>query len=205
MTAQIELYGANTGNSLRAAIALSEVQIPYTVRKLDLSAAEHHDPTYLSLNPAGKVPTLVDLSATPKVVINQSNAIIQYADAQVPNHLAPQQSGPDRYLVYDRYFYFVTDVIANSHAAFFLRRNGLHEAAVKMEERAIENMIRGESFLTNGYMAGASFSMADIAAFTWAVSVQKQLPWGELPQMKRWYEMIASRPGIQKGMASFQE
>ncbi len=64
MNPKIELYGAPTGNSLRAAIALEEAGIPYTARRLNLQANEQRDLSYLALNPAGKVPTLVDHSST---------------------------------------------------------------------------------------------------------------------------------------------
>lgn len=93
MNAVIELYGAQTGNSLRAAIALEEAGVPYTARLLNLRALEHRDPAYLALNPAGKVPTLVDNTSVPARIINQSNAIIQFADTSAPGRLAPAQLG----------------------------------------------------------------------------------------------------------------
>ncbi|MGH8375728.1 MAG: glutathione S-transferase N-terminal domain-containing protein, partial [Pseudomonas sp.] len=74
MNDQLQLYGANTGNSLRAAIALEEAGIAYTARRLDLYAQEHRGPAFLALNPAGKVPTLIDFGKTPALIINQSNA-----------------------------------------------------------------------------------------------------------------------------------
>jgi len=58
----IELYGAQTGNCLRAAIALEEAMVPYTVRHVDLRSGEHRRAAYLALNPAGQVPTMVDRS-----------------------------------------------------------------------------------------------------------------------------------------------
>jgi len=48
MNTVIELYGAQTGNSLRAAIALEEAGVPYTARLLNLRAHEHRAPAYLA-------------------------------------------------------------------------------------------------------------------------------------------------------------
>lgn len=201
----IELYGANTGNSLRAAISLAEAGVPFFVRRLDLRAGDQNKPDYLKLNPAGKVPTLVDNTYSPPLIINQSNAIIHYADAKVPNHLMPSEPGPTRLRVYDRFFYFVTDVIATSHAGFFLHQLDLNEAARPLDERALENMKRAEAFLEGDFIAGDAFSMADIAAFTWALSVKKQLPWKQLPRMKRWFEVMSERPGVRIGLQAFQD
>jgi GST-like protein len=204
MNEQIELYGANTGNSLRAAIALEEAGIAYTACRLDLYAQEHRGSAFLALNPAGKVPTLVDHGTTPALVINQSNAIIQYADAKAPGRLAPAQPGPARIRVIDRYFFFVTDVIGPSHAAFFLHQAGQDKAAAIIDLRVIEQLTYAESFLTAGFMAGEQFSMADISAFTIATAFRDRLEWKELPQLSRWFDSVEARPAVQRGLNVFK-
>lgn len=203
MNTAIELYGAETGNTLRAAIALEEAGIVYAARPLDLHAGEHRDPAFLALNPAGKVPTLVDRSSTPALVINQSNAIIQFADSQAPGRLSPAQNGPARHKVFDRYFFFVTDIIAPSHAAFFLRQAGMNEAAELIQRRVIEQFSLAETFLTEEFMAGEQFSMADISAFTLATSIRDRLDWNALPRLSRWYNTIEARPAVQRGLRAF--
>ncbi|PTR23272.1 MULTISPECIES: glutathione S-transferase family protein [unclassified Pseudomonas] len=205
MNDQIELYGANTGNSLRAAIALEESGIAYTARRLDLYAKEHHGPAFLALNPAGKVPTLIDHGTTPALIINQSNAIIQYADAKAPGRLAPAQPGPERIRVIDRYFFFVTDVIAPSHAAFFLHQAGQDKAAAIIDLRVIEQLTYAESFLTDEFMAGAQFSMADISAFTIVTAFRDRLEWKELAQLSRWFDTVEARPAVQRGLNVFKQ
>ncbi|MFJ3483060.1 glutathione S-transferase family protein [Pseudomonas sp. NPDC090202] len=205
MSDPIELYGAQTGNSLRAAVALSEAGIPYRAVCIDLRAGAHRQPPFLDLNPAGKVPTLVDRSVSPTLIINQSNAIMQYADAKAPGRLAPQASGPERFRVFDRYFHFVTDVIAVSHAGFFLRQQGLRDMARPLDQRAVELLIAAERFLEDDYMAGSQFSMADISAFTYAASVHERLPWDTLPRLAQWFERIAERPAVQAGMLAFSQ
>ncbi|PYY68954.1 glutathione S-transferase [Pseudomonas jessenii] len=205
MNDRIELFGANTGNSLRAAIALEEAGIAYTARRLDLYAQEHRGPDYLALNPAGKVPTLVDHGTTPALVINQSNAIIQYADSIAPGKLAPAQPGPERTRVIDRYFFFVTDVIAPSHAAFFLHQARQDKAAAIIDLRVIEQLTYAESFLTGEFMAGAQFTMADISAFTIARAFRDRLEWKLLPQLSRWFDSVEARPAVQRGLNVFKD
>lgn len=65
MHALVELYGSETGNSLRAAIALAEADIAFTRKCMELRAGAHRKPEFLVLNPAGKVPTLEDYSHSP--------------------------------------------------------------------------------------------------------------------------------------------
>ena len=57
---ELELYGARTGNSLRAAIALEEAGLAYVQQFIDLRAGAHRQPDFLALNSAGQVPILVD-------------------------------------------------------------------------------------------------------------------------------------------------
>jgi GST-like protein len=204
MDTVIELYGANTGNSFRAAIALEEAGIAYTARKVDLRTGEHRNPDFLALNPAGKVPTLIDRTSAVPRVINQSNAIIQYADSKAPGRLSPVQPGPERDKVFDRYFFFVTDVIAPSHAAFFLRQTGMNEAADLIDRRVLEQLNLAETLLTGKFMADDAFSMADISAFTLTASLRDRLDWASLPRLSRWFETVAARPAVQRGLNAFE-
>ncbi|QZP35188.1 glutathione S-transferase family protein [Pseudomonas sp. DR48] len=199
-----ELYGASTGNSLRAAIALAEAGIEFTPRCLDLLSGDQRAPEYLALNPLGKTPTFVDHSVSPTLVINQSNAIIQFADEQAPGRLSPQGPSAQRYRVYDRFYFFVTDVIAPSHAAFFLRQIGQQDASAPLNRRALEHLMTADAFLEAGYIAGDAFSMADISAFTFARSVRDQIDWEKLPRMARWLALIEARPAVKLGMQAFE-
>ena len=202
MVVNVELYGAETGNSLRAAIALHEAGIAFVPKRLDLGSGAHREPEFLRLNPAGKVPTLVDHTVSPALVINQSNAIIQYADLHSPGRLSPLATN-QRLKVVDRFFYFVTDVIAVSQAAFFLRRGGQRDASLSLDQRVIDHLVLAEQFLEDDYIAGDDFSMADIAAFTYTLSVQDRLPWISLPRMAGWFERVGSRPAVQAGKSAF--
>ncbi|WLI05914.1 glutathione S-transferase family protein [Pseudomonas sp. FP597] len=199
-----ELYGASTGNSLRAAIALAEAGIEFTPRCLDLLSGDQRAPEYLALNPLGKAPTFVDHSVSPTLVINQSNAIMQYADEQAPGRLSPIEPSAQRYRVYDRFYFFVTDVIAPSHAAFFLRQIGQQDASAPLNRRALEHLMTADAFLESGYIAGDAFSMADISAFTFARSVRDQIDLEKLPRMARWLALIEARPAVKLGMQAFE-
>ena len=204
MNTTYELYGAPTGNCIRAAIALEEAGLPYTVRSVDLANGKHRSAAYLALNPAGKVPVLVESKENaPPIVITQSNAIVLYAAERAPGRLLPEDSLA-RSVVYERFFFFVTDVIAVSHAAFFLRGAGVPAGQTLLVERMLAALESAERYVSDSaYMAGKTFSIADIAAFTITQSVKSQLPWAQLPNLRRWYEQIAARPAFARGLKVF--
>src|SRR5258705_1203654 len=121
----VEFYGAKTGNCLRVSVALEEeAEIPYIVRKLDLGRSEHRTPEHLSRNPVGKVPTLVERFRDGRVLtLSQSNAILMHAAEGSPPRLLPSDTA-ERALALQRFFYFVTDVIAANHAGLATKNSG---------------------------------------------------------------------------------
>ena len=200
MDATLELYAAPTGNCLRAVMALEEAGIAYTLKSVDLQAGAHKRSPYTDLNPAGLVPTaVVHGSDGGRLVLTQSNAIILYAAAEAPRKLLPEAEGQARAVVLDRFFFFVTDVIVPSGAGFFLKRQGQEDAAGMLDQRVLEALAGAERFAQQSrFIAGENFSIADIAGFTFTRFAQARLPWAALPNLKRWFEDVETRPGVQR-------
>lgn len=176
MNATYELYGAPTGNCLRAAIALEEAGLNYTPKLVDLASFAHHGAEHLSLNPLAKVPLLVETARdqTP-FVLTQSNAIILYAAGKAEGRLLPENDH-HRAIVLERFFFFVTDVIAVNHAAFSLRASDAREAQKILMDRMLATLATAERYAgQDEFIAGAAFSAADIAAFTITKSVEADL------------------------------
>jgi glutathione S-transferase len=203
----LELFGANTGNSFRAAIALEEAELPYAAKLVQLRSGEHRAPNFMSLNPAAKVPVLVDHGqADEPFVLTQSNAIMMYAvDLGSPDRLLPED-GQERVRALKRYFYFVTDTIAWSATAIHLKNRGHATAGETLEVSIIDRLEASERFLEGGaYMAGNSFSLADIAGFTIILAYRSRIEWRPDQALVEWFERVAARPGIQKGLAAFRQ
>lgn len=199
-----ELYGDRTGNSYRAAIGFEEAGLTYAVRIVDLMAGDQRREAYLALNPFGKVPTTVETRATgERLVLTQSNAILQHVAHWYPGLLLPED--PDgRARALERYFYFVTDVIAPGNAAFFLRFNGAGEGAEVMRKRSMAALVAAERFVAyDPFMAGDRFTLADIAAVTITRSVVAEVDWDAVPALRRWYDMVMERGSVQRGFKAF--
>ncbi|AOY84526.2 glutathione S-transferase family protein [Moorena producens JHB] len=59
-SAQLKLYGALQSRAAIVQWYLEELGVPYEYILLDMKAGEHKQPEYLSINPMGKVPAIVD-------------------------------------------------------------------------------------------------------------------------------------------------
>ncbi|WP_321811891.1 MULTISPECIES: glutathione S-transferase family protein [unclassified Burkholderia] len=200
----ILLYGARTGNCRRAAIALAEAGLSYAALQVDLQAGAHKSAAFRALNPRGLVPVMVeDDPAGAALVLTQSNAIMLFAASRSPERLAPEH-GRQAALFLDRLFYFVTEVIAPNGSAFALAQHGNEPGARLLAGRSIDALVEAERFLASSpYIAGDTFTLADIAAYTSVFAVTQDLDWSALPRLHAWYARIGARPGVVRGMAAF--
>jgi len=57
---RLQLYSTPTPNGVKVAIALEEIGLPYEPHFINIGANETWGPEYLSLNPNGKIPAIID-------------------------------------------------------------------------------------------------------------------------------------------------
>ena len=56
------------------------------------------------------------------------------------------------------------------------------------------------------YLAGADYSIADIATFPWIRNAERRnVDLGQYPNVLRWHDAIAARPAVQRGVAVLAE
>ena len=77
----MKLYGFGPTRSLRALWGLKELGVEFEFIPVNLQAGEHRRPEFLALNPAGKLPVLVDGDR----VIPESAAIVLYLAEKYPD------------------------------------------------------------------------------------------------------------------------
>ncbi|MDO8262781.1 MAG: glutathione binding-like protein, partial [Gallionella sp.] len=62
--------------------------------------------------------------------------------------------------------------------------------------------VMNQQLTKHRYIAGNSYSIADIAIFPWLRSWQNQgIDWADYPQLKAWFDKIADRPAVKRGVA----
>ncbi|MBV8868174.1 MAG: glutathione S-transferase, partial [Acetobacteraceae bacterium] len=76
----IELWTWNTPNGRKVSVALEEMGLPYTVRKVDITKGEQFQPDFLRISPNNKIPAIIDPEGpggTP-VSVFESGAVLLY-------------------------------------------------------------------------------------------------------------------------------
>jgi glutathione S-transferase len=77
----MKLYEFAPTRSIRVRWTLQELGVEFETVTVDLVAGEHRRPEFLAINPAGKVPVLVDGD----LVLNESVAIVLYLAEKYPH------------------------------------------------------------------------------------------------------------------------
>ena len=168
MTDMISFYTNPFSRGRIAHWMLEEVDAPYQVQLLDFERNEQKSPEFLTLNPMGKVPTIVHRG----VVVTEAAAICAYlADAFPAAQLAPSPSEPARG-TYLRWLFFAAGCIEQaatdkqSPRVAELRTSALGYGSYGEVMNGIENAITPGPFVL-----GDRFSAAD-------VYLGSQIGWG---------------------------
>ena len=72
----IDLYTWTTPNGRKVSIMLEELGLEYTVRPIDITEGQQHDPGFLRISPNAKIPAIVDHATG--LTLMESGAILLY-------------------------------------------------------------------------------------------------------------------------------
>src|SRR6201992_2693071 len=77
---RIQLYGLPTPNGVKVSIALEELGLAYEPHLVDIMKNESWTPEFLSLNPNGKIPAIIDPNGPggKRIGLFESGAILLY-------------------------------------------------------------------------------------------------------------------------------
>src|ERR1700755_532505 len=76
----LQLYSLPTPNGVKVSIMLEEIGLPYEVHLVDFDKDDQHTPEFLSLNPNGKIPAILDPDGPggKPMALFESGAILLY-------------------------------------------------------------------------------------------------------------------------------
>jgi len=180
----MKLYGYRNGRTMRAAWALEEVGAEYEYVEVDLKRGEGREPWFLAINPAGKVPVLVDGDQ----IITESAAICLHLAEKFPaSRLLPPVGSPERIECFKWISFILTELEAPlwtiAKHRFALPKERRVPAVIDsatwefgVAVRVLEGGLNRRLFL-----AGDALTVADILAghtLSWAKSARFELSSG---------------------------
>ena len=159
MTEEIVFYHNPQSRSSMVHWMLEEAGVPYRVVPIDFAKGEHKAPSFLALNPMGKLPTITHRG----VVVTETAAIIAYIADLVPEKgLAPKPGDALRGSYY-RWLFFGAGCIEPALIDMMMKRPeverkssvgwGSYDDVLATLKTALD---------TGSYLLGETFSAADV-------------------------------------------
>ena len=197
----IDLHYWPTPNGHKITMFLEEVGIDYNVIPVDISAGDQFKPDFLAIAPNNRMPAIVDHAPADggaPISIFESGAILLYLAEKTGRFIPADVRG--RKSVLEWLFWQVGGLGPmagqNHHFVQYApeRIPYAMERYVKETNRlyGVLNTRLGKS----ANVAGEDYSIADMAIYPWIVPHQRQQQdLDTFPNLKRWFEAVAARPG----------
>ena len=202
----IDLHTWGTPNGRKVSIMLEECGLPYTVHRVDISKNEQFKPEFLAIGPNNRIPAIVDPDGPggePHSVF-ETGAILLYL-ADKTNKFLPadrvQRSIAIQWLMWQMGGF--GPMLGQAH--HFLRAaKEKNEYGIKryVDEAKRLYGVLDRQLAKNAFVAGADYGIADMSIYPWAARHEwHTVDLAEFPNVKRWYDVVAARPAVIRGMA----
>jgi len=208
-TIVIDLYFWPTPNGYKISIALEEMGLDYTVHGIDIGAGDQFDPEFLKIAPNNRIPAIIDHDGPGGVDFHlmESGAILLYLARKTGQFLPTDPVDEFRAIewlmwqmggvgpMFGQANHFIVYAKDKIDYAIDRYRNEVHRLCRVLNKRL------GEA----EYVAG-EYTIADMAIFPWMRAHDRyDVDLDALPNVKRWFEAIDSRPAVQRGLAVLEE
>ncbi len=211
MADPIELYYWPTPNGWKITIALAEMGLPYNLNLINIGAGEQFAPEFLKIAPNNRMPAIIDPDGPDGAPISifESGAILQYLARKTGQFYGASER--DRISV-DQWLFWQVGGIGPmaGQAHHFLKYAPTMDPAQVLpyaQDRYRRETCRLYTVLDrklrdNEFVAGDFYSIADMATYGWASLWEgQQQTIDDKPNMARWLDAMAARPGVIAGMA----
>ena len=201
----IDFYTWTTPNGRKVSIMLEECGLPYRVHKVDIGKGEQFRPEFLAINPNNRIPAIVDAEGPEgkPLPLFESGAILVYLAGKTGRFLPESTTG--KYIALQWLMFQMGGVGPMFGQAHHFLRAAPEPVPYGIkrytdETRRLYGVL--EKRLGEAPFLAGEYSIADMATFPWVARHEwHKVALGDFPNVKRWYDTIALRPAVVRGMA----
>ena len=210
----IDVYSWATPNGHKVHIKLEECglrlnrdwrAIPVNIGQGDQFAAD-----FLKISPNNKIPALVDPNGPDGKPISlfESGAILLYLAGKTGKFLP--KSDRDKYEALQWLMFQMGGVgpMLGQNHHFRIYAPEKIEYAINRYTNETKRLygVMNKRLESSRFLAGKQYSIADMAVFPWLRNWQNQgIDWADYPHLKAWFDGIAARPAVQRGVQVLTE
>jgi GST-like protein len=209
---RLQLYSLTTPNGVKVSIMLEEIGLAYEAHLVDIGKNESHLPEFLSLNPYGKIPAIIDPHGPngAPLALFESGAILLYL-AEKTGKLLPLDAGR-RYETIQWVFFQMASV-----GPMFGQLGYFHKfAGSRIEDKRPLERYRKESrrllevletrLAGRDWIMDDEYTIADISLLGWVRNLvgfygaRELVDFDNLERVPAWLERGLARPAVQRGL-----
>ena len=206
----LEVHSWPTPNGHKVHIMLEECGLKlgrdWQVFPVNIGAGDQFKPAFLKISPNNKIPALVDPHGPDgkPITLFESGAILLYLAAKTGKFLP--SSDRQKYEVLQWLMFQMGGVgpmLGQAHHFRIYAPEKIDYAVNRYTNEAKRLYgVMDRQLENRKFMAGNQYSIADIAIFPWLRSWQNQgIDWADYPRLKVWFDTIAARPAVKRGVA----
>lgn len=209
---RLQLYSLNTPNGVKVSIMLEEIGLDYEVHRVDIMEDESHTAEFLSLNPNGKIPAIIDPDGPggKPLALFESGAILLYLAEKVGRFL-PTDPALRWETIQWLFFQMASIGPMFGQVGFFNKFAGREFSDKRPLERYVNESKRLLGVLDDrlkgrSWIMGEDYSIADIATLGWVDNLITFYEARELVEFDRfknvgaWLDRGMARPAVKRGL-----
>jgi GSH-dependent disulfide-bond oxidoreductase len=202
----IEVFSWATPNGHKVHIMLEECGLAYRAVPVNIGTGDQFKPRFLAISPNNKIPAITDPQGPDGKPISlfESGAILVYLAAKTGKFMPADDRAKYEVLQWLMFqMGSVGPMLGQNHHFRLYAPEKLQYAIDRYtnEAKRIYGVLE-RRLAESLYLAGDDYSIADIATFPWLRNWKNQgIELSEYPHVKAWFDKIAARPAVQRGVA----
>ena len=201
----IDVYSWPTPNGHKVHIMLEECGLPYAAHAVDIGAGAQFEPAFLAISPNNKIPAIVDPDGPDGAPMSlfESGAILVYLAGKTGRFLPGSTRG--KYEALQWLMFQMGGLGPMLGQANHFRNQAKERVPYAIDRYTTEAQrlygVLDRQLALNDYVAGSTYTIADIAIWPWLRSWKNQgIELDRFPNVRAWFEAIGNRPAVQRGV-----
>jgi GST-like protein len=209
---RLQLYSLPTPNGVKVSIMLEEIGLPYEPHLVDFDKQDQKTPEFLSLNPNGKIPAIIDPHGPggKPLGLFESGAILQYLGEKT-GKLLPADAARRYETIQWVYFQMAFVGPMFGQVGYFHKFAGREIADKRPLERYVAESKRILDVMDRRldgrqWIMGDEFTIADISMLGWVRNLigfygaRELVAFDSFANVAAWLERGLARPAVERGL-----
>ena len=207
----IDLYYWTTPNGHKITLFLEESGTPYTLHPVNIGKGEQFTPQFRAISPNNRIPAIVDrepVDGGEPLSVFESGAILLYLAEKTRQFIPTSLRGRTAAIEWLAWQVGGLGPMAGQNHHFNAHAPEKIPYAIDRYVKETNRLygVLNRRLAGRAFIVGDEYSIADMAAYPWIVSWQRQgQNLQDFPDLARWFESIRTRPATVRAYARAEE